>query len=381
MPSYYEFFAGGGMVRAGLGKAWTCLFANDIDAKKSAAYISNWGNDNFRTADISQLVTTDLPGLPDLAWASFPCQDLSLAGAGAGINGKRSGTFWAFWHLIENLAKEGRAPSLVVFENVCGALSSHGGADFASIGSAIVGGNYRFGAVVIDAVRFLPHSRPRLFIVCVREGLTIPSELELDRPDVSWHPAQLIRAHERLSSQSKKRWVWWRLPVPPAHNSTFYDLIEDEPQGVVWHTPAETQYLLSLMSPINQKKVETAMKMGRPLVGGIYKRTRKDEHGNQVQRAEVRFDNISGCLRTPVGGSSRQSIIVVNGDSVRSRLLSPREAARLMGLPESYKLPDKYNDAYHLIGDGVVVPVVRFLASNILEPQLAAYQTHEKEAA
>jgi DNA (cytosine-5)-methyltransferase 1 len=95
----------------------------------------------------------------------------------------------------------------------------------------------------------------------------------------------------------------------------------------------------------------------------------------------VRFDDISGCLRTPVGGSSRQSIIIVEGKSVRSRLLSPREATRLMGLPDSYKLSQNYNEAYHLAGDGVVVPVVRFLAANILEPLLAAAKTHAKEAA
>jgi hypothetical protein len=57
---------------------------------------------------------------------------------------------------------------------------------------------------------------------------------------------------------------------------------------------------------------------------------------------------------------------------VRSRLLSPREAARLMGLSDDYKLPKNYNDAYGLMGDGVVVPAVRFLAQHILEPILAA---------
>jgi DNA (cytosine-5)-methyltransferase 1 len=134
------------------------------------------------------------------------------------------------------------------------------------------------------------------------------------------------------------------------------------------------------MSPINRKKLEQAKKMGVRMVGGIYKRTRV-EKGKRVQRAEVRFDDIAGCLRTPVGGSSRQSIIIVEGSSVRSRLLSPREAARLMGLPDSYKLPENYNAAYHLSGDGVAVPVVRYLAANILEPLYGAAEAHGKEAA
>jgi DNA (cytosine-5)-methyltransferase 1 len=77
-------------------------------------------------------------------------------------------------------------------------------------------------------------------------------------------------------------------------------------------------------------------------------------------------------LRTPAGGSSRQAIVVVEGKSIRSRLLSPREAARLMGLDDSYILPDRYNDAYHVAGDGVCVPVVRYIAEQLLEPVLNA---------
>ena len=124
---FYEFFAGGGMARAGLGPSWTCLFANDIDAKKASSYARNWGETEFETADVAKLSTVDLPGRADLAWASFPCQDLSLAGMGAGLKGSRSGTFWSFWNLITGLAREGRLPDLVVLENVVGTLTSRGG--------------------------------------------------------------------------------------------------------------------------------------------------------------------------------------------------------------------------------------------------------------
>src|SRR3954447_16166980 len=80
--TYYEFFAGGGMARAGLGDNWKCLFANDHNRLKFSVYISNWGNDAFVLRDVHELVVNDLPGCPDLAWASFPCQDLSIAGNG-----------------------------------------------------------------------------------------------------------------------------------------------------------------------------------------------------------------------------------------------------------------------------------------------------------
>lgn len=379
--TFYEFFAGGGMVRAGLGQNWTCLLANDFDRKKAASYAVNWGDATLKVGDVAKLSTTDLPGTADLAWASFPCQDLSLAGAGAGLSGDRSGTFWPFWDLVRQLGKEGRAPRLVVLENVCGALTSHGGKDFAAIGSALAGAGYRFGSVVVDAVNFLPQSRPRLFIIAVAADNPIPKELTCLSPMQPWHTDALVQACSSLSVRARAKLVWWRLPQPAPRRQKFVDIIEDEPETVEWHTAAETKRLLAMMSPVNLAKVKAARQSGRRTIGAVYRRTRKNEAGEKVQRAEVRFDDVAGCLRTPAGGSSRQSILVVNGQKIRSRLLSPREAARLMGLHDDYILPPNYNDAYHLVGDGVAVPVVRFLAKNILEPTLAAADTMALNAA
>ena len=61
-PTFFEFFCGGGMVRAGLGPSWACRFANDIDAKKARAYAENWGAESLRLADIYDLRPADLPG-------------------------------------------------------------------------------------------------------------------------------------------------------------------------------------------------------------------------------------------------------------------------------------------------------------------------------
>ncbi|MYC65066.1 MAG: DNA cytosine methyltransferase [Acidobacteriia bacterium] len=381
MAGFYEFFAGGGMVRAGLGPGWSCVFANDIDPIKGASYKRNWGAAGLRVADVASLTAEDLPGTADLAWASFPCQDLSLAGSGGGLRGERSGTFWPFWSTVEGLATTGRAPSTVVLENVCGALTSHKGEDFAAIGGAIEGVGYRLGAVVIDAVHFVPQSRPRLFVIAVDRNQVIPDRLVAREPDNRWHSRALVEAYRRLPARAHANWLWWHLPTPPKREAVLSDLIEEDPRGVKWHTAAETRRLLKLMSPVNLAKVEAAKEAGHRVVGTVYKRTRPNENGVSKQRAEVRFDGIAGCLRTPSGGSSRQTVMIVEGSNVRSRLLAPREAARLMGLPEDYKLPEKYNDAYHLAGDGVVVPVVRHLAEFILEPLLAAFGTAEQKAA
>lgn len=377
MPKFYEFFAGGGMARAGLGDGWNCAFANDFDPMKAAAYRANWGGDHLLVEDVNLVATSDLPGQADLTWASFPCQDLSLAGNYEGIGHwadreqTRSGTFWPFWRLMRRLGDEGRAPRMIVLENVYGALTSNGGKDFAAIAACFSGSGYRFGAMIVDAKRFLPHSRPRLFVLGVRSDVVIPPTLRAEGPSESWHPAALLSAYDLLSAEAKRKWVWWNLPETPEMTIDFADLIQDEPEGCEWHTAAETAALLGMMNARHLAKVEGAKKAGRRMVGGVYKRTRV-EAGVKVQRAEVRFDNLAGCLRTPSGGSSRQSIIVVDGQRVRSRLLSPREAVRLMGLPDTYKLPAGYHDAYHIAGDGVALPVVRHLAANLFEPILAA---------
>jgi DNA (cytosine-5)-methyltransferase 1 len=202
-----------------------------------------------------------------------------------------------------------------------------------------------------------------------------------DVPVAPWHPPVLTNAYERISATAKKNWLWWAPTRPAKRNTRFADVIENEPTGVRWHTREETRRLLRLMSPLNKAKVAAAKKAGRRMVGGVYRRMRPAEDGGRQQRAEVRFDDVAGCLRTPRGGSSRQTILVVDGPKVRSRLLSPREAARLMGLTDDYHLPARYNDAYHVAGDGVCVPVVRHIAQHILEPVLAIEQASELIAA
>jgi DNA (cytosine-5)-methyltransferase 1 len=381
MPTFYEFFAGGGMARAGLGPGWACLFANDFDAKKGQTYRANWGDGGeLVVGDVRQVAASQLPGRADLIWGSFPCQDLSLAGAGAGLKGERSGTFYPFWNLITDLQAQGRAPTIVALENVCGALTSHQGRDFEAICSAFSNSGYRFGALVINAELFVPQSRPRLFLIGIRRDVPVRADLTTPEPLEPFHPASLQRAVGALSEKARRGLAWWRIPSPPTRSQSLSDLTETNPDDVSWHNQAQTKALLDLMSPVNLAKVEAAKRAGRRMIGGVYRRTRPDASGRKTQRAEVRFDHISGCLRTPAGGSSRQIIMVVEGYRIRTRLISARETARLMGLPDSYRLPSNYNEAYHLTGDGVVAPVVRHLAAHLFEPLLLTQRSERKAA-
>jgi len=364
--TFYEFFAGGGMARLGLGDEWRCLFANDFDPVKAATYRANFpdGDAHLREGDVWMLQPSDLPGRADLAWASSPCQDFSLAGARAGLSGGRSSAFYGFWRLIEGLANQQRAPPIVVIENVAGLLSSHGGKDFEALAGSLAALGYRFGALEIDAAAFLPQSRPRVFIIASRE----PPPLGLTGPG-PWQTRAVRAAFGRLPSALASSWIWWRAASPPSRNSDLAAVLEDD-DAVAWHAPERTARWLALMNPLHRARLETARAGGEPAAGALFRRMRVED-GRRVQRAEVRFDGLAGCLRTPRGGSSRQAIVVADQASIRTRLLTPREAARLMGLPDAYQLPKVATSALMVVGDGVAAPVVRWLAGQLLEPLLA----------
>lgn len=370
MPDFYEFFAGGGMARLGLGPGWRCLFANDFSLKKVQAYRANFPPaDELIHGDVYNLTTVDLPGQADLAWASFPCQDLSLAGKQKGLSGERSGSFWGFWRLMQQLQAEERTVPLIVLENVVGTISTRNGEDFNVLLDTLASAGYRVGPLVLNAVHWVPQSRPRLFVIGVHNGIALPQQLRAYAPNTFLHPTALQRAFAQATEQVREAWVWWNLPKPAHRKMVLADVIEEHPTSVRWHTEDETRRLYELMPAIHRAKVSEAGRNGRS-VGTVYRRIRLNERNEKAQVAEVRFDGVSGCLRTGSGGSSKQFIFVVEGDRMRSRLLSTREAARLMGVPEEYELPDNYSEAYHLLGDGLAVPVVAWLERKLLTPLL-----------
>ena len=363
---FLEFFAGGGMARAGLARNWESVWANDFSEDKALVYQCNWGVKEMHVGDVANVQLASLPDA-DMAWGSFPCQDLSLAGDQSGIGSRhdddeartRSGTFWPFWRLVSQ-----KHPPLVVLENVVGALTSNNGADLRAITEALCADGYRFGALVMDAQAWVPQSRPRLFIVCVSVKATLPKGIFSYTPDPRWHTDAVINAFRNLSPKTQSAWLWWMMPPPKRRVPAAETLIEKtSDKWIDWDSPEKTQYLISLMNATHRERLAQAQAMGRRIVGFGYRRTREG-----AQRLEVRFDGIAGCLRTACGGSSKQIVIEVNGPSVRTRLLSPREAARLQGLPDTYWLPDSYNDAYDAVGDGLCVPVVAHLGETLLTP-------------
>src|SRR6185437_4282254 len=204
----------------------------------------------------------------NLAWASFPCQDLSPAGNGAGLDGDRSGTFWAFWNLIRDLQRVNRAPRLIVLENVTGAITSNKGEDFRTLLRALASAGYRFGPLVIDGIHFVPQSRPRLFIVATDVHIPFPQEQRRASPSDLWHSPALRAAHENLSADLKAKWLWLDLPAPPRRQLNLSSLLEPDAK-VEWHSRHKTNFLLSIMSEVNLCKVREAQNLGCRIVGTL----------------------------------------------------------------------------------------------------------------
>ncbi|MCY4510897.1 MAG: DNA cytosine methyltransferase, partial [Acidobacteria bacterium] len=205
------------------------------------------------------------------------------------------------------------------------------------------------------------------------ERLTSPG------PDRRIHTTRLRAVHGMLPRELAAKWIWWTLPEPPPRRTGLIDVLERDEDIVDWDPPEKTRAILAKMNDRHRERVRAAQDAGRPMAGTVYQRTRRDRDGLKVQRCEVRFDGVAGCLRTPAGGSSLQIVLKTDRKDVRTRRMTSRESARLMGLPDGYILPEGYYEAYHLTGDGVAVPVVTFLAEHILEP--LASGTSEQRAA
>ena len=262
-----------------------------------------------------------------------------------------------------------RAPKIIVIENVVGLLTTNSGAAFRSVATALAKLDYRVGAVVIDARWFVPQSRPRVFVIAIAKDVPVPGGITASGPKAPWHPEAVVRSWKALPPSVSSKWIWFDPGQVPTLRKALADIVSDRPRHSRWHTKSETRRLISMMSPINLQKLREAQQTGRRMVASLFLRMRPIKSVNR-QCAEISFEKISGCLRTPKGGGSRPRVLVVRGKRVKSRLLSPKEAAKLMGLRATYKLPQQYEAAFRVIGDGVVVPAVAFLRSAILEPVL-----------
>ncbi|TWT40776.1 DNA cytosine methyltransferase [Botrimarina hoheduenensis] len=358
-----EYFAGVGLARMGLEQAgWVVEFANDLDEQKHRMHRGHFGpSPHYVVEDIHRLSAATVPPTL-LAHASFPCTDLSLAGARRGLNAGQSSAFWGW---IDLLRRMGAArPPLVLIENVTGLLTSRDGADFRSLIAAINELGYAADAMVVDAAHFTPQSRPRLFVVGVQTEFA---------PDVNTHcldqlepttvrPLKLVSSIRALGDLA---WSLAALPEPPPYGARRLetvldrDLPSDSPQ---WWNDERAEYLLNQMSERHRATAERMIAGTKTSYGTVFRRVRKGK-----SMAELRTDGLAGCLRTPKGGSGRQILFQAGGGAYRVRLLNADECARLMGA-DGYRVSVPLNQALFGFGDAVCVDAIAWVAQHRLNP-------------
>lgn len=356
-----EFFAGIGLMRIGLEKAgWRTAFANDIDPDKWRMYKDQFGDTGeFILEDIHKLKSSQIPTV-GIATASFPCNDLSLAGARHGLAGAQSSAFWGFIDILKAMKQERRLPVLIMLENVTGFLTSHEGLDFENALLALNDLGYAVDAFIINAAHFVPQSRQRLFVVGSKTRDLSPLH---DTPafyESEVRPAALasfILLHPDIT------WRIRSLPPLPKCTKRLEDILEDlPPNHQMWWSRQRCDYMLEQMSPKHVALAQTMIRSETIRYGTVFRRVR-----NGKSMAELRTDGIAGCLRTPRGGSGRQILFAAGKGRFSVRLLTPRECARLMGA-DDFVIEVPLNPALFGFGDAVCVSVIEWIAKNYLTP-------------
>ncbi len=357
-----EFFSGIGLMRIGLElQGWHLRFANDIDPQKCQIYREHFNDadEHLVEGDIHKLDVTNIPRVT-LATASFPCNDLSLAGARKGLIGEHSSAFWGFVEILEKM--NDRKPPLVLLENVTGFLTSHGGADFTDALLALNKLGYCVDAIILDASRFVPQSRQRLFVIGIDKRFldveSVHEQLHFFESDVRPKAlANFILKHNEID------WNNRALPPQPHRTISLIDILEDIPHdSPLWWNRERTDYLFNQMSPRHKEMANKMINNSEFSYGTVFRRVR-----NGKSMAELRTDGVAGCLRTPRGGSGRQILFKAGKGRYYARLLTPRECARLMGV-ENFTINVPQNQALFGFGDAVCVPVIEWIAENYLNP-------------
>lgn len=356
-PRVLEFFAGVGLARLGLERSgFDVVWSNDYEPDKHAMYKAHFqdGDDHaYVVGDIGGVKAEDLPQDVTLAWASSPCTDLSLAGTRSGLEGRESSAFWLWVDLLREMGKA--SPEVVVLENVIGLATSHGGDDLRAAIRGLNGLGYSIDILALDARRFLPQSRPRMFLVGAKNPPESTEEGSELRPDwaANFYGDESLVMHRAA------------LPVPPPFlTSGLGDYVEEMPlNDERWWDEARTRAFINSLSPTQFERLSALRRSPGVKYRTAYRRTR-----NGVPVWEVRADAVSGCLRTARGGSSKQAVVRMGNKRLQVRWMTPLECAQLMGAGDFTLEGARDSQVLFAFGDAVAVPAVEWLAREYLYP-------------
>ena len=330
--TFIDLFAGIGGIRLGFERAGgRCVFTSEWNAFSKKTYIENFGNDHPFVGDITPYPAEDIPD-HDVLLAGFPCQPFSIAGVSKknalgrphGFECRTQGTlFFDVARIID-----ARRPKAFVLENVKNLLSHDKGNTFEVILETLreeLG--YDVHYKVIDGQHFTPQHRERIIIVGFRE-----------KTDFSWEDLVL-----------------------PEKGKTFLSTILHPENG---SEAVEEPYTVGPRAKVNSKYVLTDNLWA-------YLQAYAEKHraaGNGFGFGLVRPNTIARTLSARYHKDGSE-ILVSRGKDRNPRRLTPRECARLMGFPDTFRIPVSDTQAYRQFGNSVVVPVMCEVA-RIMRPHI-----------
>lgn len=360
-PQAAEFFAGIGLVgralkTASIDVAW----ANDIEPAKASLYLENFDSSPFHLGDVRLISGVDVPPV-DVFTASFPCTDLSLAGGRRGLDGEQSGLLWEFIRVLEETSPN--RPKVVLLENVPGFISSRGGEDLRDAVRSLNRLGYVCDIFQADARWFVPQSRLRVFIVATF-GRIAP-----DTRESSLRPQSLIQfmaSNDDLEFQNLHSCV-----DVPRNEVRLDSAVEKlDPSDERWWAAERVDAFVDSLSELQSDRLAKLVDGDSVTWRTAYRRTR---NGSAVW--EIRRDPIAGCLRTAGGGSSRQALVEAGTGELRIRWLTGLEYARLQGADDFDFGDARENQIIFGFGDAVCVPVIEWIATEILNPAISQMNT------
>ena len=246
-----------------------------------------------------------------------------------------------------------------------GWLYSNGGDDFYMTAKALKGLGYECDVFLLDARSFVPQSRPRIFMIGTKGIKTVSDPTHLTKRSKRLLPAKLESMIGRF--QNEMNWAHLDIPEPPEFLSCGLteEIVEqiplDDPR---WWPQEKVDKHLGMMAPSHLDRVLGLSRCDGRTYRTFFRRRRKDG-----QRAEVRADDIAGCLRTAVGGSGKQFLVAAGEGSVMMRTMTAREYARLQGVPDEYPIvSNSERQSLNAFGDAVCVPAVSWIAREVLKP-------------
>lgn len=328
--TFIDLFAGVGGIRAAFEDiGGCCVFTSEWDEYAQKTYAENYRDGHVIHGDITKIPPADVPD-HDVLLAGFPCQPFSIAGVSKknalgrahGFACETQGTL--FFNICTIL--ETKRPRAFLLENVKNLMSHDKGRTWDVIKRSLDDLGYDISPKVVDGAHFVPQHRERILIVGFRK-------------------------EDRIAFD------WDALPMPPKGVRKLRDILHrcDGAEPVLeWDGDRFFDHAAGKV----QDKYTLTPKLWRYLQDYAEKHRAK---GNGFGFGLVFPDSVTRTLSARYYKDGSE-ILVYQGDSMNPRRLTPRECARLMGFPDTFRLPVSDSQAYRLLSHAAVVPMTSWAA-------------------